>query len=41
VEREKKTILESVANARNPFSANEEPAQTQNTEVNTSGGTVE
>ena len=41
VEREKKTILESVAAARNPFSTYEEPSQTHNTEVNTSGGTVE
>ncbi len=41
VEREKKTILESVAAARNSFSANEEPGQTHHTEVNTPGGTDE
>ena len=40
-EREKKTILESIAAARHPFPTNEEPGQTHYTEVNTPGGTVE
>ena len=41
VEREKKTILESVAAARSSFSANEEPGQIHYTEVNTPSGTAE
>lgn len=41
VEKEKKTILESLAAARNPFSDNEEHGQAHNIEVNTPGGTVE
>ena len=41
VEKEKKTILESVAAARNPFSNSEEHGQAHNTEVNTPGGMVE
>ena len=41
VEREKKTILESVTAARSSFSANEEPGQIHYTEVNTPSGTAE
>ncbi len=41
VEKEKKTILESVAAARNSFFSNEEPDQIHNAEVNRPGGTVE
>lgn len=41
VEKEKKTILESVAAARNPFSGSEEHAQTHNIEVNTPSGMVD
>lgn len=41
VEREKKTILESVASARNPFSTKEETDQSHSTEVTASGGTVD
>ncbi|MDD4160810.1 MAG: LapA family protein [Synergistaceae bacterium] len=41
VEKEKKTILESVAAARAPLPASEETGQGHNTEVNAPGGMVE
>lgn len=41
IEKEKKTILESLSAARNPLPSKEEPDKEENVEVNRPSGTVE